>query len=142
MGTSRWSHAVQALPPTRRALMLAGCGLAVCLTLVLALKPLLAHWQALQQWRALAVQVNGLAPAVVWTGERLQQLAGDQSVVLEQVEQGANGWQLRGSVADADTLQQWLATLHRQGGEVTQWQVERQATGLHFDLQLAGEARR
>lgn len=100
----------------------------------LALREGLAQWRELSQWRGLAAQAASLQDGPGLSMERLKQSAEARQVVLAEVDTQGKTWQLRGQVADARMLQDWLQALHSEGAQPLQWGLEQDGKGLRFDL--------
>ncbi|MBO0365958.1 type II secretion system protein GspM [Pseudomonas putida] len=112
------------------------CGLIALLLLALASRTALAHWGEMRQWQALAESAASLQQGAPVSLERLRQSAQVRQVRLLDVEPRDGLWQLRGQVADEQHLQQWLAALQADGVQLLQWGLERDPSGLRFELQV------
>ena len=121
----------------RRWVMPIAWATAGVLVLSLAVREGLAQWREQAQWLALAQSAAGLQAGAALSVEQLQQSAAARQIVLHEVQPGEAGWQVRGQVADARVLQDWLQALQRDGARPLQWGLEQAEPGLGFDLVLA-----
>jgi len=109
---------------------------------VLLARPLLAAWQAAQQWQALAQQARTLAPPAAFSNEHWQALAASRQWVLTRVERQGERWQLQGELPGPQALQQLLRTVQEQGGRPMQWSLTRGGQGYAFSLELSAGVER
>lgn len=133
----RFSHAYAGLPPSRRYLLLGGWVVVLTLILVLIGRPLIDYGKSLRQWQLLAAQAQAIKPASEFDNERWQALAGARGVTLTGIEARGDVWQLRGEVAQADSLVQLMRSIQEQGARPLRWSLERSGAGLVFNLDVS-----
>lgn len=133
----RFSQAYVNLPASRRYLLLGGWVVVLTLILVLIGRPLIDYGKSLRQWQALAAQAQAIKTVSEFDSERWQALAGARGVTLTAIEPRGDVWQLRGEVAQADSLVQLMRTIQEQGARPLRWSLERSGAGLVFNLDVS-----
>ncbi|MDH0304958.1 MULTISPECIES: type II secretion system protein GspM [unclassified Pseudomonas] len=111
-------------------------GLVGVLLAFLALREGLGVWREWAQWRGLAESVAGLREGPSLSLERLRQSAQARHIDLVEVQPDGARWRLRGKVAEAQVLQEWLQALREDGAQPLQWGLMRDEDGLRFDVQV------
>lgn len=100
----------------------------------LAVREGLSCWRAREQWQALAATAAQLQRGPALTLERLHGSAQARQVTISEVEPQGQAWSVRGQVATAEQLEQWLQALQGEGARPVQWGLEQHAGTLRFEL--------
>ncbi|OCT24085.1 type II secretion system protein GspM [Pseudomonas putida] len=121
---------------SQRQRMRLAWGLIALLLIVILVREVGARWAEMSQWRGLAEVAAGLEGGPALSLEDLRQSAQARHIQLTEIEPQDEGWQVRGSVADEQTLLAWLQALQIEGAQPLQWGMEQQGKRLRFDLQV------